>query len=506
MPDPRLELIGVTEGASEQAVLDALDGLEIILTLAPGRGTSREDAVGLVNLVNVGARVFPHWTIDVPDGVGVDLGVLGSGDLLDLLNDAAARVRPPASRAPDRQVEIRWGATPIGEGLALDAVGWSCSVGPEHLRLAMSDGPPVGALAAGSWAVGQILVGALGPLGMPGHRTRGFRWNLLTYQLNEAPATAATTAPTLPAFTNAGCGSVGSSLLYAALLAGIGGGPVDLVDPDGFTERNSLRYPIVREDLTSVIKVDWLADLSCRGGIDAREHATELAAYTNEFSEPPAIDLVVSSVDTLAGRRDATDLLAATTLNIGVSGLRLHISRHGFGPGGCAYCQYVDLSPPLSGAAVVAELVGLPVERIIAIEHGDGRITDDDAHAIAAGGRFGDIPQLAGQRLADLRRHAYAQASVATEDGDLRVSAPHVSAMAGVLGLAEALKHRDPSLESHRVASRLDLDLSGEPTGFVTTSPRDRSGRCLCHHGFRRRVWRDLHGTTGARTTADMPR
>lgn len=497
MTDPRIELTGLTNGPAGSEVLDRLDGLQIVLTVAEGRGASREDAAGLVNLINIGARIFPHWEVRVGDDVPVELGVFGHGALGELLRQTRDRAATEATRAPERQIVLCWGATPDADGLALDAAGWSCSLGPQHLALREQAGPALGALAVGCWAIGQLLVEALAPLGLPGHRTEGFRWNLLTYELAEAPA-GYDGSLILPAFTNAGCGSVGSSLLYVALLAGAVGGPVDLVDPDLFSPRNRLRYPILQEILDEVAKVSWLAELCRRGGIAAQAHRADLVRYINSFPAPPVIDLAVVSVDSMEGRRDATDMLAATTLNIGVGGLALHISRHSFGETGCAYCQYVDLTPALSGAEMLAEVIGLPVARIIALEQGDGRLSEADAKHLAAGGRYGDRPPAAGQRLADVRRRAYAQASVPTADGnDLRVSAPHVSALAGILGLAEVVKHRDPALADHRLAGRVDFDLSGQPAGFTVVAPVDPSGRCLCHSGFRRRAWAKLHVRAG---------
>ena len=188
-------------------------------------------------------------------------------------------------------------------------------------------------------------------------------------------------------------------------------------------------------------------------------------------------------------------MLARTTINVGVAGLMFHVSRHGFGEGGCAYCQYVDVAPALSGAQMLADLVGLPVERIVALEAGAGRLTEADARALALGGRYADTPPAAGSRLADLRRRAYAQASIPTQDGEMAVSAPHVSALAGVVALAEVLKHGDPLLTSYRLDGRVDLDLSGQPTGFVSVARADDSGRCLCQSGFRRKAWEHLHNS-----------
>jgi hypothetical protein len=494
MTDPRIQLADLTTSGDEVQVLRSLDRLRLVLRLAPDRGQSQEDAIGLANLVNVAARVFPHWEFAFDQSLQAGVPLFGEGALVDLLRAVVDRVSVAATCQPEEDVEICWGGTPTLPGLAIDARGWSCSIGPEHLPLQDQQGPPLGALAAGNWAAGQLLVLALKPLDMPGHLTSGFRWNLLTYTADEAPTLTGAHPWSVPPFTNAGCGSVGSSIIYAAVVAALCGGKIDLVDPDVFKSRNRLRYPILLDDLEGTSKAEWLEGICKQSGIDAEAYPADLLHYVNAFELPPAIDLVAVSVDEIEGRRDATDLLAKRTVNLGVAGLALHISSHGFGDEGCAYCQYVDVAPSRSGAAVLAEIIGLPVDRILGLLEGDGLLTKEDAAALSATGKYGDSPPKAGDRLADVRRRAYAEAQIQMGDGELRVSAPHVSAMAGVLGLAELIKHAPPGLQDRfKLAGRVDLDLSGEPAGFVATTARDPSRRCLCYSGFRRRAWRTLH-------------
>ncbi len=81
----------------------------------------------------------------------------------------------------------------------------------------------------------------------------------------------------------AGAGSVGSSVIYAAILSVIGGGPLTVVDPDAFDDRNRLRYPIVLPPLTEDKKVEALAKLAGTGllvkpsGVDIQGHLDGLA-------------------------------------------------------------------------------------------------------------------------------------------------------------------------------------------------------------------------------------
>jgi hypothetical protein len=355
----------------------------------------------------------------------------------------------------------------------------------------------VGAIAGSSFlgaqAFGRVLVAA--GVNLPFHPTSGFTANLLDYRLSAAPEIAPDCGMRLGPVALLGSGSVGSSAVYAALLAGITGGPVDLVDPDRFRARNKLRYPILRTLVTEA-KVIWLAELGRRSGLDLEPHEMDVQGFLEQSAEPPVIAVAAISVDTPEGRRDATDVLAGTTLNAGVAGMQLHIARHGFGDGACAYCQYVDEKPSLSGSQMLAHMLGLSVDRVIAIQQLEGGIVSDaDAAAMAASGLFRGEPPRAGERLADLQRRIYAQATVQTDAGPVLISTPFVSAITGLLLLVEMLKESDERLNGYRLVGRYDLDLSGEPPPFTQATVRDSSGRCLCHSPFRRRAYQRLHGT-----------
>lgn len=210
---------------------------------------------------------------------------------------------------------------PTDAGLAGDASGCSYSVGPEHRPLARAGGPPLGAIAASSFLVaqafGRVLVRA--GVNLAFHPPAGFTANLLDYRLSEAPEIDADWGMLLGPMVFLGAGSVGSSSVYAALLVGVEGGPVVLVDPDSFRERNTLRYPILRTAITDP-KVTWLAELARGSGLDLQPHEKDVQGFLEEFVEPPVVALAAVSVDTPEGRRDATDVLARTTLNAGPCG------------------------------------------------------------------------------------------------------------------------------------------------------------------------------------------
>jgi hypothetical protein len=496
MDDARIELSTLTGGGDATPILTALDSVELVVEAPPERIQAREDQVALYNLVSSATRLFPHLRLDLARGIDCDLSPFATGDLRAELERLHGDIAPTPTAEPTERFHLAWGMAPTGAGLAGDASGWTYSVGPEHRPLARHGGPALGAIAASSFLVaqafGRVIVAAR--VNLPFHATAGFSANLLDYRHAEAPGVAAGYGMRLGPLALLGAGSVGSSAIYAALLIGITGGPVELVDPDSFRARNKLRYPVLRAVVTDA-KVSWLAKLAHASGLELVAREMDVQGFLEQIAEPPVVVLAAVSVDTPEGRRDATDVLARTTLNAGVGGMQLHVARHGFVEGACAYCQYVDEKPSLSGSQMLANMIGLSVERVIAIQQLEsGVVSEADAAEMAASGLFQGRPPQGGERLADLQRRIYAQAAVQMGDGPVLISTPFVSALAGLLLLAEALKESDDRLHPYRLSGRYELDMSGEPPPFTQATTRDPSGRCLCHSPFRRRAYQRLHG------------
>jgi hypothetical protein len=490
--DSRVQLASLAGADDANHVLAAFDHYRVVVTAPPERCVTAADQAALFNAVNLLARVFAHVELRI-DASPTWRGLLHpGGTLLARLRATIALIGTRPAFSATEELHLGWGHD-AGHGVAADAAGWSYSYGTRHLALGSpNDAVAFGGLAASSLAVGQLFGRALAPLGVSWHEVDGIISNLLDYR--HAPAPAGISAGRLGPAVLAGTGSVGSSVVYGALLVGVIGGPVDLVDPDTFSERNLLRYPAVF-GVTDATKVATLTALAKGSGLDLRPHPTDVTGFLAEYAQPPTLPLVVSSVDTVEGRLDATDLLARTTLSAGVSGLQLHVAAHGFGgDDACAFCQYVDAEPALSGTALLAEAIGLSVERVIVIRHRGGRLQADDADAVAGAGRLSG-PISAGDRLEDLHRRVYAQATVSAAAAPLQVSAPQVSALAGLLLLVEAIKHSDPALADYRLRGRYDVDTSGAPPDFVMPLQRDSSRRCICWSSFRQTAYGQLHAS-----------
>ena len=205
--------------------------------------------------------------------------------------------------------------------------------------------------------------------------------------------------------------------------------------------------------------------------------------------------IVVSSVDRVDGRLDVADVLAATTLSVGINGLALHMQREeALSDWACPYCDFNKMASPMSQLQVVASQVGLPVARVLELDGSHGRLTDADIALVVAAAKIRpeQAAELIGRRLDDLVQRIYAEATVPVAGQmPVAVSAPYVSWMGGVLIAAELAKAARglPLLDR-----RINLDLSGVPLGVASRKPKDTSGQCVCASPWRRRWLDKLYG------------
>jgi hypothetical protein len=496
--DSRLRLVNGTHLAEHgAAVLQALDVRRVIVKVS-GAPISAAPAVRL--LVGLVARLFSHIEIDGEAEAGVAGASISASGLLDQL--AWLRPEPTASPIIDRIIglgNVQDSSVTLGVGGGV----FDCRVGRQRQPIIADRGPLLGVQAAVCIAVAELVKEALGPVGMIARRLDDeFLWDLLTYRVGVLePVTPV--GRTYPRVALAGCGSVGTSVVAALASADepfVAG--VDLIDPEVFDDRNPFRYPAIVGDVTGGAKVVWAADLLAEAGIPAMPFAGTIEQWVTSQDAPGFNGLLVASPDTVAGRRDVADVLARNTLSIGVSGMAFHLTRHHSGDGmACPYCEYVPLGPATTQADVYAAQTGLEVARVLQLMQPNVVLTAQDLAVAQAASKI--QPEtgaaLIGHRLDDLVARAYAEVALvvtnraSSDDGQVFLATPYVSALSGILAAAEILKVH---LGLRGVDRRLDVDLSGLPQGFTRRIPADATGRCLCASPFRRRFGRRLY-TTG---------
>jgi hypothetical protein len=514
MDDPRLRLLGAAEAADAGRLLNALDTVRPIVIVPPGLPPAAAGAA--LTMVALLSRLFPHVQVDGSAPAGPN--PWGITDVASAL-DRFRVVRPVPVTAYRTDVRMTLGPPAGGHGrdqlLGVGGGDWTARLGREPQPLDAAPGGlrhGLGLHAAACLAVNELLKVTLVPLGMralmlPG--SDGARhgdvlvWNLVDYRRGPAPLdeTAAGSVLRLRVLL-AGAGSVGTSAAGALVFCSGLTGEAIVVDPEDFDPvRNPFRYPALTGGETGA-KATWTASLLRGAGWEAEPGVNDIGTWNAAQAVPGFDGIMVSSTDDLNARFDVADVLAREVISAGVSGLAFHVQREHLGDGwACPYCEYVPAEPVLTQAHVIAAQVGLPLERVIALQIPGALLSAADVESCAASGNISPqtATRLAGHRLADLVAGIYAEAAIAPagaqgepgQPGAVAVAAPQVSWLTGVITAAELVKTASglPALDR-----RVDVDLTGLPQGFTRRVRADQSGRCACASGVRRRWVVNLYG------------
>lgn len=479
--DPRIALLGDL-GASRAAsdLVERLDSTAIVID------TDARHSDLALSIANLAARLWPNVRVAGQIGT-IDVPPFGSGRVSEVADRLVRGIRIGAPKTPTTRLVLAVGDISADANLYVTADEWSMRLsGSARSSLGGTPGPAT--TAAASLAVAELFRLSLPEL--PGVRlgTSTFEWNLVDYGLalaRDQPDMGEVEA------TCFGAGSVGSSAVLAMLIARVAG-EIDVVDDDQLQARNRLRYPmwIGPHDGS---KVRWIAAAANSRSLRVKPHHERASQYIDQVDRLPR--LAISAVDSAEARRDIADALARETLNAGVDGLQFHVSRHRFNDGyACVYCPYLDVAAPMSQIDMYTELMGLEAGRIAQLLSGD-RLTERDVRSAVAAGRLAadDTGDLIGGRIEDVARARLYAAAAVPGQRDVAVSAPFVSALAGAILAAETIKTHRPDLALDR---RVDIDLSGWPTGLTSRPAQDSTGRCLCRSAFRQAAYREAWGAT----------
>jgi hypothetical protein len=389
---------------------------------------------------------------------------------------------------------------------------WTASLSVIEPIAVTSTDTPLGALAAGALAASEAFKQVFGAelrgavmLGRGGIERLSI--SLLTYDVGRAnaeePLLSEQVAVDLTLF---GCGSLGCAFVLGLLATPQLRGAVTTVDNGVFDERNPFKYSLLDAATAEAKqgKAVWASRLLlAHGNLTAgafRGTATEFVA-----AQPASyrIPLAVAAVDTVEARFAVQDTLPARIVNAGVSGTTVEVSVHGFGIGPCLACIGIGQQRESWSAQLIAERIGLPIERTRELILGNLLLTESDVVQIVGAAcapveLLADAASYVGEPvLSFYNRAVYGQTEVTTSSGaQVQVTAAFVSAFAGVLLLAEMLKEASPELRPYRLDNSYRQDLIGVPGDNKFRYPREASGWCLCHSHFRQLVHREKYGET----------
>ncbi len=483
MNDPRARLGHQLSGLEPQPVLEALDRLRPVLRL--GRGLGAIDASAAVALGALLVRMHPHLELDGDATLGVNpWGVTTVAEGVELFR----RIAPTPTTPPATDFVLAIGASISGADRWVGGTEWTAHLADAPVD-ASSVNVGIGIHVSAALATALMFKVALAPVGLVSPPPAGeIVWNAVDYRRRPAPDVVLG-RPSLPLLAVLGGGSLGSSAAGVLGCHPIDDGESFFVDGDDFDPvKNTFRYPAASGSQQGP-KAEWIASMLQGAGWRCEPFVDSVKKWVASRPAPGFYGIAVSSVDTVDGRFQVADVLARTTLSIGVDALTLHVQREHLGDGmRCPFCDYVNERSPLSQAGVFAQLTGLEEARIARLLVEGETLTDADVTTVCRA--RGLDPEwtspLVGRRLQDLLDRVYAEAAFpAGSSGELvAVSAPFVSWIGGVLAAGEVLK---AGYGLPLVDRRVEIDLLGEPPDFVHRRHADGTGRCPCASWVRRR-------------------
>lgn len=397
--------------------------------------------------------------------------------------------------------------------LFVGATGWTAGVSVVQPVPVLETETMVGPLAAGALAAGEafkhIFSDALqGALVLSRGGIEHYSLSLLTYRVSLTPFVA-DDEPALEntlhtALTLFGCGSLGCGFLLGVVLTPQLVGTLATVDNGVFDERNPFKYTLLSaaEARAKLSKATWAADLfHNRPDLIVTSFRGTAAEYVEEQPADYRLPLVISAVDTLDARLEVQDTLPGRIVNAGVRGTTAEVSVHGFGEGACLACLGITAQRESWSARAIADRIGLTALRTRALILGNLPLEREDLAKIREANvvkpeLLADLDTYLGEPVMSFyNRAAYAETAVRTASGvEALVTTAFVSAFAGILLLAETLKQASPSLHLYRVDNSYRQELLGVPTDDRLRYPRDDSGWCICHSGFRQTMYRKKYG------------
>ncbi len=388
--------------------------------------------------------------------------------------------------------------------------GWLSRVARHPLPpLFPRDENPVGPLVAAALGVAELFKLVLGDVLSGVVPAEEVAFSSLTYRVGDLEVGDLEVGPPLmgghlPESVLVGAGSIGSAFLWGLAHLPIVSGKLTIADPDRL-KRHNLDRAILVLDGTAALepeKAPWARDLikSWLPKLDITPFSGTIRQYVNTLSPDYRLPLAISAVDSIESRRDIQDALPERILNASTGPTKVEVSRHDvLGEGPCLYCLYIPEVLERSPLHIAMDRTGFEQRYVAELMVPDGKrlLSDGNVRGVERRNNLppGTLKPYVGRRLPELLQDQiwYSQAPVSTESGRALVTTAFVSALAGFLLLAEAIKEAEPALASYRLSRVYEQELLATPNEFIYPGEPDVTGYCLCHSPLRRRLYRDKY-------------
>jgi hypothetical protein len=513
--DRRLRFLRRGSESSEQELLDLLDKtIRVVLPLATPSWSEQQLALALVDLLG---RQFPRIDIAVDQSAVAHVDLLpGAATLGERLQTVRANGLTPLDPSTEPVMTIAVGQVgDIPADIYVDGSGWQTYVGRKPSRLEHEGSRvPVGPLIAACRGASQVLQVVLGSrLEESAQRIEENYWSALTYESGPNPIEEPKLAkPASIVAVLVGAGSIGGACVY--LLARVPGltGELDIVDDDVLREHNPDRAILATAALAAAesVKADVAAAaLTHHTSLDARPQRMRLAAFHADRARNDPLPLVLSAVDSVTSRREIQDAVPLEVIDAACAPDQVSCSAHRTDDGPCIYCLHIAavLDSEQIKVKLISRATGFNEKAVVGLLVTKTPLEEQHLRVIEGHRKVptGTFDDYRGQLLETLYREqfVYGEAVVETAGGGLvAVAAPFVTALAGFLLAAEALKAGGGTAyapyrlgPSGEIGSMYRENPWASPEyRLLSNPPRWPTHECLCNSPRRLRLLRARYG------------
>ncbi|MGH2899990.1 MAG: ThiF family adenylyltransferase, partial [Solirubrobacteraceae bacterium] len=393
----------------------------------------------------------------------------------------------------------------------VDGSGWISYVGTEPpATLPDETTVTIGPLSAACRAASRVYQRLLGDLLTTEPAAPRSWWNALTLQpLDTAPEHVGPSlhAPAIDALLM-GAGSIGGATVYALARTPDVTGRLDIIDPQTLEARNALKALLARhQDVTAGASKAHVAarELAGLAGLTVNPEPVTLAQWVAARPADQPLPVVLCAVDSIAARRELQDHGPLDVLNAACGDLDATVSAHRTDDGPCVYCLHIEnvLDGESTRMRIIARDTGIPERTVAELLTRSVPLTATHLRAIEQhrGVPSGALAHWQNRTLDDLFREwiLYGEARVSDGDASAAVTAPFVTALAGILLAGELLKRSSgpafagSALGSAGPAAKYEESLMHDSVGMLTSPRRWPTSECLCRSTRRLTLLRERY-------------
>lgn len=505
MTDHRLR---VTVGGEDDArdILDRLDNASINIVLNDAQPCWQQQLLA-ITLVDLLGRLFPRITFCVDAAAAADAQLPpGPTTLVERLREAHAHGGLTPQPVSGTALAVHIGGTGTAD-LHVDAAGWLSYVGRTPSKLSQArDGVAVGALAAACRAAAVISRWALDGA-LPDQDVYA---SLLTHHVGSTPLGEPTPEAHHIDAVLVGAGSVGGACVYALAHTPNLSGTLIVVDAQKLEEHNVVRALLATADAANRGERKALVAqraLIHQASLDVTPVETTVTAYHGTLPQDATFPLTLVAVDSVESRRAVQDCLPLDVINAACHPEEVTVSVHRTDDGPCVCCLHMEdvLDQAKVKKRLIAKATQMPEQLVNQLLVTRAPLTPMHLRRIeeVRGLQAGALAQYERRPLIDLWEAELLYGAIPVtlaSGGSGAVAAPYVTALAGVLMAAEALKASSDIDVCHRLGpggpgTKYDEHIVHGPNNALATRPnRWPTSECLCRSPRRLRLMRARYG------------